>query len=144
MTNNPPKNGLILIAIISGEGDGRKLEELETLRWKPDNELTDQQLDQYLSIAKAVSLFTRAIDTNYSQNNNNNNNNSDVNDSHIEDDQKNETNSNSNQNTNHDNSETKSDKNKDSTSCPGSTSALKDNRIQCALKGLVRNDCRLK
>lgn len=118
----------------SGESDGRKLEELETLRWNPDNELTDQQLDQYLSVAKAVGVFTRAIDNTYSQTNSVNS------DSHEENDETNETNSNSNQNTNREKSENKNDKNKDNTSSGSSTSTVKDNRIQTALKGLVRND----
>ena len=115
----------------SGESDGRKLEELETLRWRPNNELTSEQLDQYLSVAKAVSLFTRAIDNNYSQNSVNS-------DSHIETDETKETNDNSNQNSNLEKSDNKCDKNKDNSS---STSTEKDNRIQCALKGLVSNEC---
>lgn len=34
------------------------------MRWKPNNELNEDQLDQYLSLAKAVRLFARAIETN--------------------------------------------------------------------------------
>jgi hypothetical protein len=109
-----------------GESDGRKLEELETLRWKPDNELTDQQLDQYLSVAKAVSLFARAIDNNYSQNT----------DSHIDNNTTvTETNNNSDENAN-----CSTDKNKNSNESSSSSSPpVKDHPIQSALKGLVRN-----
>jgi hypothetical protein len=106
-----------------GESDGRKLEELETLRWKPDNELTDQQLDQYLSVAKAVSLFARAIDNNYSQNT----------DSHIDNNTTvTETNNNSDENAN-----CSTDKNKNSNeSSSSSPPPVKDHTIQSALKGL--------
>ncbi|XP_022248032.1 uncharacterized protein LOC106464591 isoform X1 [Limulus polyphemus] len=45
-----------------GESDGRQLEDLETLKWKPNNDLSDQQLDQFFSVARAVSFFARAID----------------------------------------------------------------------------------
>lgn len=44
-----------------GETDGRRCEDLETLKWKPEYDLSEQQLDHYLSVAKAVSLFARAI-----------------------------------------------------------------------------------
>lgn len=44
-----------------GESDGRRLEDLETLRWRPES-LSDQSIDEYLSMAKAVSLFARAMD----------------------------------------------------------------------------------
>ncbi|XP_013783809.1 uncharacterized protein LOC106467965 [Limulus polyphemus] len=44
-----------------GESDGRRLEDLETLKWKPNN-LNDQELDEYFSVARAVSFFGRAID----------------------------------------------------------------------------------
>lgn len=99
------------------------------MRWKPDNDLTGEQLDQYLSVAKAVSLFTSAIDNNYSQNNSVNS------DSHIGTEETTETNDNSNQNSTLEKSDNKCDKNKDNSS---STATVKDNRIQCALKGLVR------
>jgi len=109
-----------------GETDGRKLEELETLRWKPDNELTDQQLDQYLSVAKAVSLFARAIDNNYNTQNT---------DSHIETNTT-ETTTNSDENAN-----CSSDKNKNTTDNSSSPSSpVKDHpAIQSALRGLVTN-----
>ncbi|XP_076305999.1 uncharacterized protein LOC143222817 isoform X2 [Tachypleus tridentatus] len=45
-----------------GESDGRHLENLETLKWKPNSDLTDQQLDQYFSVARAVGFFARAVD----------------------------------------------------------------------------------
>lgn len=44
-----------------GEKDTRRCEDLETLKWKPDK-LSDQCVDQYLSMAKAISRFARAID----------------------------------------------------------------------------------
>lgn len=44
-----------------GEADGRRCEDLETLKWKPDQEISDEQLDNYLSIVKAVSIFAKAI-----------------------------------------------------------------------------------
>ncbi|XP_022249418.1 uncharacterized protein LOC106465775 isoform X2 [Limulus polyphemus] len=39
-----------------GESDGRHLEDLETLKWKPNSDLTDQQLDQYFSVARFLLL----------------------------------------------------------------------------------------
>ncbi|CAG2164804.1 unnamed protein product [Oppiella nova] len=111
-----------------GESDGRKLEELETLRWRSDNELTDEQLDEYLSVAKAVGLFTRAIDKNYTENNSVNS------DSHKDTTNSSETNTNSNENT--ENCEKSDDKSKDNSSTSGSTSNLKDHPIENALKGL--------
>lgn len=44
------------------ESDGRKLEELETLCWKPHT-LSDFQLDHYFAIAKSIGLFVQALDT---------------------------------------------------------------------------------
>ncbi|XP_049512219.1 nascent polypeptide-associated complex subunit alpha, muscle-specific form isoform X3 [Dermacentor silvarum] len=43
-----------------GESDGRRLEDLETLRWRPES-LSEQSIEEYLSMAKAVSLFARAM-----------------------------------------------------------------------------------
>lgn len=43
--------------------DTRKLEELETLVYTPDHSLTDQQLDQFLMVAKSVGTYARALDT---------------------------------------------------------------------------------
>ncbi|KPM08849.1 metastasis-associated MTA3-like protein [Sarcoptes scabiei] len=47
----------------SGQNDGRKLEDLETLTWNPNNPLNIHQLNQYFSIAKSIGLFIQAIDT---------------------------------------------------------------------------------
>ncbi|CAG2103327.1 unnamed protein product [Medioppia subpectinata] len=113
-----------------GESDGRNLEELETLRWKSDNELTDQQLDEYLSVAKAVGLFARAIDKNYVENNSVNS------DSHKEPENSSETNPNNTSNENTENCDKSDDKTKDDSSASGSTSTLKDHNIQNTLKGL--------
>ncbi|KAI1284901.1 hypothetical protein HDE_12290 [Halotydeus destructor] len=45
-----------------GESDNRKLEELETLTWCPaKHKLTNDQLDEYFSLAKALSLFARTM-----------------------------------------------------------------------------------
>jgi len=46
-----------------GESDGRKLEDLETLTWDAANPLSNFQLNQYFSIAKAIGLFVQAVDT---------------------------------------------------------------------------------
>ncbi|XP_015928653.2 uncharacterized protein [Parasteatoda tepidariorum] len=43
-----------------GEKDGRKLEDLETLKWKPD-QLSDQKLEEYMSMAKGISLFSKSV-----------------------------------------------------------------------------------
>lgn len=51
-----------------GESDGRKLEDLETLKWRPQNSVPDLDLDQYLSVAKAVYLITRLLNEQSSQN----------------------------------------------------------------------------
>ncbi|GFT00189.1 metastasis-associated protein MTA1 [Nephila pilipes] len=45
-----------------GQKDGRKSEELETLKWKPD-QLSDQALEEYLSMAKGISLFSKSLDS---------------------------------------------------------------------------------
>jgi len=44
------------------ERDDRKLEDLETLTWSPDNNLTDRQIDQFMVIARSVGTFARALD----------------------------------------------------------------------------------
>ncbi|GAB6026062.1 hypothetical protein CHUAL_012266 [Chamberlinius hualienensis] len=44
------------------EDDGRNLEELETLVWTPNHNLTDRQIDQFLVIARSVGTFARALD----------------------------------------------------------------------------------
>ncbi len=45
------------------EEDGRKCEDLEELRWKPDNgSLSDDDVDRYLVIARSVGTFARALD----------------------------------------------------------------------------------
>ncbi|XP_054169091.1 hybrid signal transduction histidine kinase M-like [Oppia nitens] len=115
-----------------GESDGRKLEELETLWWKPDNDLTDQQLDQFLSVAKAVDLFARAIDKNYTEEN------STTETSHKETTfGSDEVNTNSGDNTECDKSDDKNkDKENTNTTTSTSTSTSKDHSIQNALKGL--------
>ncbi|GFX57923.1 metastasis-associated protein MTA3 [Trichonephila clavipes] len=45
-----------------GQKDGRKSEELETLKWKPD-QLSDQALEEYLSMAKGIGLFSKSLDS---------------------------------------------------------------------------------
>lgn len=40
---------------MTGEKDGRKCEELETLKWKP-GQISEQEIEQYLSMAKWVDL----------------------------------------------------------------------------------------
>jgi len=45
-----------------GEGDNRKLEDLETLKWCPaKHQLSNEQLDEYFAMAKALSLFSRTM-----------------------------------------------------------------------------------
>ena len=45
-----------------GENDNRKLEDLETLRWCPArHHLSNEQLDEYFAMAKALSLFSRTM-----------------------------------------------------------------------------------
>ncbi|XP_022668579.1 uncharacterized transmembrane protein DDB_G0289901-like [Varroa jacobsoni] len=44
-----------------GESDNRRLEDLETLRWRPES-LSDQTIQEYLSMAKAVSVFSRTLE----------------------------------------------------------------------------------
>ncbi|XP_014677878.1 PREDICTED: metastasis-associated protein MTA3-like [Priapulus caudatus] len=45
-----------------GEGDGRIVPELETVVWRPENVLTDVQIDQFMVIARSVGTFARALD----------------------------------------------------------------------------------
>ncbi|GIX83612.1 metastasis-associated protein MTA1 [Caerostris darwini] len=45
-----------------GQKDGRKSEELETLKWKPD-QLSDQAIEEYLSMAKGIGLFSKSFDS---------------------------------------------------------------------------------
>lgn len=45
-----------------GESDKRKLENLETLSWCPTkHSLSNDELDNYFAMAKALSLFARAM-----------------------------------------------------------------------------------
>ncbi|CAG0879492.1 unnamed protein product [Cyprideis torosa] len=48
--------------LAEGEGDGRNLEEMETLVWDPQNALSDREVDQFLVIARSVGTFARALD----------------------------------------------------------------------------------
>ncbi|XP_076317342.1 uncharacterized protein LOC143229214 isoform X2 [Tachypleus tridentatus] len=50
----------IIPPLLKPESDGRRLEDLETLKWRPNN-LNDQDLDEYFSVARAVSFFGRAV-----------------------------------------------------------------------------------
>ncbi|KAF4517294.1 hypothetical protein B566_EDAN008628 [Ephemera danica] len=45
-----------------GESDERRLEDLETLVWTPNHQLTDRQIDQFLVISRSVGTFARALD----------------------------------------------------------------------------------
>ncbi|KAG8185866.1 hypothetical protein JTE90_004408 [Oedothorax gibbosus] len=45
-----------------GQKDGRKSEELETLKWKPD-QISDQTIEEYLSMAKGLGLFSKSLDS---------------------------------------------------------------------------------
>ncbi|MGH0151909.1 UNVERIFIED_CONTAM: hypothetical protein FKN15_020716 [Acipenser sinensis] len=45
-----------------GETDDRDQTELETKIWEPESLLTDQQIDQFLVIARSVGTFARALD----------------------------------------------------------------------------------
>ncbi|XP_025834946.1 metastasis-associated protein MTA3 isoform X2 [Agrilus planipennis] len=45
-----------------GESDGRDLNDLETLVWTPEHNLTDRQIDQFLVVARSVGTFARALD----------------------------------------------------------------------------------
>ncbi|XP_061073266.1 metastasis-associated protein MTA1-like isoform X2 [Conger conger] len=52
----------IIDLLKEGEDDGRNQAELETKVWEPLNQLTDQQIDQFLVIARSVGTFARALD----------------------------------------------------------------------------------
>lgn len=45
-----------------GKTDDRVMEELETLVYRPDNGLTEKEIEQFLTIAKSVGTFARALD----------------------------------------------------------------------------------
>lgn len=45
-----------------GEGDGRTLDELETLVWTPHHSLSDRKIDQFLVVSRSVGTFARALD----------------------------------------------------------------------------------
>lgn len=45
--------------MFSGESDGRKLEQLETLTWKRENDLTKEKLFDYFTLSRALGLFAR-------------------------------------------------------------------------------------
>lgn len=47
---------------VSIESDGRDLSLLEVLEFNPENGLTDVQMDQFLTLAKSVGTFARALD----------------------------------------------------------------------------------
>ncbi|RWS30945.1 metastasis-associated protein MTA3-like protein [Leptotrombidium deliense] len=44
------------------ETDDRRIEDLEDLIFTPENGLSDKQIDQYLTVAKSVGTFARALD----------------------------------------------------------------------------------
>lgn len=44
------------------EADPRKYEQLETLVWTPNHDLTDKQIDQFLVTSRSVGTFARALD----------------------------------------------------------------------------------
>lgn len=46
----------------TGEEDTRQLEQLESLVWQPENELSKKEIDQFLVIARSVGTFARALD----------------------------------------------------------------------------------
>ncbi|XP_048884637.1 metastasis-associated protein MTA2 isoform X1 [Brienomyrus brachyistius] len=48
--------------LADGDLDDRVQEKLETKVWDPDNQLKDQQIDQFLVVARAVGTFARALD----------------------------------------------------------------------------------
>lgn len=50
------------LAYLTGESDGRNLEELEALTWTPNHGLTDREIDQFLVVARSVGTFARALD----------------------------------------------------------------------------------
>lgn len=42
--------------------DDRKLEDLETLVWTPNHNLTDRKIDQFLVVSRSIGTFARALD----------------------------------------------------------------------------------
>jgi metastasis-associated protein MTA len=52
----------IMPLLKEGEEDSRKLEELETLVWNPENTLSKKEIDQFLVVARSVGTFARALD----------------------------------------------------------------------------------
>ncbi|KAH8273144.1 hypothetical protein KR018_006418, partial [Drosophila ironensis] len=42
--------------------DERKLEELESLVWTPEHNLTDRKIDQFLVVSRSIGTFARALD----------------------------------------------------------------------------------
>lgn len=44
------------------EEDTRDLKDLESLAYNPDNQLTDQQIEQFLVVAKSIGTYARALD----------------------------------------------------------------------------------
>ena len=46
----------------TGEEDTRQLEQLESLVWQPENDLSKKEIDQFLVIARSVGTFARALD----------------------------------------------------------------------------------
>ncbi|XP_055903422.1 metastasis-associated protein MTA3 isoform X1 [Eupeodes corollae] len=42
--------------------DERKLEDLETLVWTPNHNLTDRKIDQFLVVSRSIGTFARALD----------------------------------------------------------------------------------
>lgn len=45
----------------ANEVDERKFEKREFLKWTPENVINEQQLEQYLQLAKAVSMFSKVV-----------------------------------------------------------------------------------
>ncbi|KAL8589761.1 hypothetical protein ACOMHN_027269 [Nucella lapillus] len=46
----------------SGEEDGRRMGDLETLVWNPENDLCKREIDQFLVVARSIGTFARALD----------------------------------------------------------------------------------
>lgn len=44
------------------EEDTRELKELESLSYNPDNQLSEEQIEQFLVVAKSVGTYARALD----------------------------------------------------------------------------------
>ncbi|XP_055373771.1 metastasis-associated protein MTA3 [Condylostylus longicornis] len=45
-----------------GEKDDRTLEQVETLVWNPNHNLTDRKIDQFLVVSRSIGTFARALD----------------------------------------------------------------------------------